>query len=156
MIRKAKISEAQAIHRLVNEYADQDLMLPISLSQVYEHIRDYFVVEENNRIVGCCGLKIVWEDLAEIRSLAVSKDASNKGYGKSLVKKALEEAAGLGIKEVFCLTTNPSFFEKLGFKIIDKSQLPQKIWADCISCSKFPYCDEVALIFKISNKPQKC
>lgn len=155
MIRKAKISEAQAIHHLINEYAAQDLMLPISLSQVYEHIRDYFVVEKNGKMLGCCSLKIVWEDLAEIRSLAVSKEALNKGYGKSLVQKALKESVSLGIKKVFCLTTNPQFFEKLGFKKINKSQLPQKIWADCIACSKFPQCDETVLIFKISNKLQK-
>jgi amino-acid N-acetyltransferase len=154
MIRKAKISEAQVIHHLINEYAAENLMLPISLSQVYEHIRDYFVAEENGKVIGCCGLKIAWEDLAEIRSLAVSKEALKKGYGKSLVQKALEEAVTLGVKKVFCLTTNPQFFEKLGFKIIDKSQLPQKIWADCIACSKFPHCDEVALILKVSNQTQ--
>ncbi|GAB5046320.1 N-acetyltransferase [Thermodesulfovibrio sp. TK110] len=147
-VRKALVSDIKSIHRLINEFAKKGEMLPRSLNELYENIRDFFIAEENNEIKGVCALHILWEDLAEIRSLAVKKDSQKKGIGSLLVKKCLNEAKKLKVKKVFVLTYIPEFFKKIGFKELDKSKLPQKIWGDCIRCPKFPECDEVALIYE--------
>jgi len=144
-VRKAKISDAQRIQYLINEYAKQGLMLPRPISSIYESIRDFWVYEENGEILGTCALTIFWNDLAEIRSLAVDPRHTGRGIGTALVKKALEEAKEFGICRVFTLTYQVKFFEKLGFKVIDKNTLPHKIWRDCINCVKFPNCDETAM-----------
>ena len=149
MVRRARLSDAKEIQSLVNRLAKEEALLPLSLSSIFEHIRDFLVVEEDGKIIGCCALHIIWEDIAEIRSLAVEKEEQHKGYGVSLINSALKEAQELGLKKVFCLTTKPEFFKKLGFKEISKKSLPHKIWKDCIECSKFPECDEVALIYHL-------
>ncbi|GAB6077411.1 N-acetyltransferase [Hydrogenobaculum acidophilum] len=144
-IRKAKIKDAPYIHELINDYAKEGVLLPRSLSSIYENIRDFFVAIDNEKVVGACALHIVWEDLAEIKSLAVIKDYIKKGIGKALVEKCLEEAAYYNIKTVFVLTYQVDFFKKMGFKLIQKETLPHKIWGECINCSKFPSCDEIAM-----------
>lgn len=150
-VRKATVSDVKIIHKLINEFAQKGEMLPRSLNELYENIRDFFIAEENNKIQGVCALHILWEDLAEIRSLAVKKEAQKKGIGSLLVKKCLKEAKKIGVKKVFVLTYIPDFFKKAGFKDLDKSKLPQKIWGDCIRCPKFPECDEVALIYEFKE-----
>ena len=154
MIRKANIDEAVVIRDLINGFAQKGFLLSLSLSDIYERLRDFFVYVEkwnNNpgRIIGICALHIIWENLAEIRSLAVQEDYQKKGIGSRLVKACLNEASDLGIKKVFCLTYNREFFSLLGFRDIDKSELPHKIWADCLKCSKFPECTETAMIIEI-------
>jgi amino-acid N-acetyltransferase len=150
MIRKAKISDVRSIHVLVMHFADQGLLLPRSLSEIYDHLRDYTVIEtSDNNIVGVVALNICWEDLAEVKSLAVRKDYQEQGIGRQLVEHCLSEAVVLGVHRVFTLTYQPKFFEKLGFKLVDKSSLPHKIWADCIKCPKFPDCDEIALLVEL-------
>jgi amino-acid N-acetyltransferase len=149
MIRKARMDEVPQIHRLLSNYAGQGLLLPRSLSEIYDHLRDYFVIEgtlKNSDIMAVCALGICWEDLAEIRSLAVAEDCQGKGYGSILVDRCLEEAVFLGVKKVFTLTYVTGFFLKLGFRQIEKSALPHKIWADCFKCPKFPDCDEIAMM----------
>jgi len=121
-------------------------MLPRPLSELYEGMRDFIVCEDNGKILGACALHIIWEDLAEVRSLAVDRGYQKMGIGKALVRRCLKEAKELGLKRVFALTYNPKFFKKLGFVDIDKSSLPQKIWGDCLRCHKFPECDENAVI----------
>lgn len=148
-IRKALISDIKPIHRLINDSAKKGQMLPRSLNELYENVRDFFIAEENDEICGICALHILWEDLAEIRSLIVKKEFQKKGIGKNLVKKCLNEASKFGVKQVFVLTYISDFFKKIGFREIDKSKLPQKIWGDCIKCPKFPECDEIALIYDI-------
>jgi amino-acid N-acetyltransferase len=145
-IRKAKISDVKQIHKFINEFAKKENMLPRSLNELYENIRDFFVFEEDGIIKGVCALHVLWEDLAEIRSLAVKKEQQRQGIGKTLINKCLQEAKGLGIKRVFTLTYIPDFFKKLDFIEVDKTKLPHKIWGDCIRCPKFPECDEYALI----------
>lgn len=149
MIRRAKVADVKAIHKLVNEYARRQEMLPRSLNELYENIRDFFVYEEGSEVGGACAIHILWEDLAEIKSLAVAKKLQNKGVGRALVMRCLKEAKSLGVKRVFALTYRPEFFHKLGFIDIDKSALPQKIWGDCLRCPKFPECDEYAVIIKL-------
>jgi len=145
MIRKAKITDGRAIHQLLIKYAGQGLMLSRSLPDIYETIRDIYVYEENGRVLGTVWLHICWEDLAEVRSLAVAEEVGGKGVGRQLVQACLDEARELGMKRVFCLTYKPDFFAKNGFAEIEKSQLPQKIWGDCVKCVKFPECDEIAM-----------
>jgi len=149
MLRKAKISDVKEIQRLINFYAQRDLMLPRSLNELYENLRDYFVDEENGKVLGTCALHISWEDLAEIKSLAVDESKQRHGIGSSLLNQALKEARDFNIKRVFVLTYEPEFFRKLGFKDIDKAQLPQKIWGECINCVKFPNCQEIAFITEL-------
>ena len=155
MIRKAIIQDVKTIHQLLSHYGEQGSLLSRPLVELYEHLRDFFVVEDSNPtnpIVGVCALGICWEDLAEIRSLAVAQDQQGKHYGSQLVETCLKEAQSLGIKRVFTLTYEPDFFSKLGFKEIEKSTLPHKIWADCIRCSKFPDCDEIAMMIDLSKR----
>lgn len=146
MIRKARVEDIKEIQKLINTFAKKDLMLPRSLSELYENLRDFWVVEENKKVAGCCALHISWEDLAEIKSLAVVKNKQKKGLGRELVLKCLDEARQLGVKRVFALTYQPDFFKKFGFKTVKQTELPHKIWVECIKCCKFPDCQEIALM----------
>ena len=145
MIRKAILQDARQIHRLLLTYAKDGLVLSRSLMEIFEAIRDFYVFVEEDRVVGAAALNICWEDLAEVRSLVVDASFAGRGIGKHLVEACLSEARFLGIGRVFALTYQQAFFEKLGFSVIEKSELPQKIWGDCIKCAKFPECDEIAL-----------
>jgi amino-acid N-acetyltransferase len=145
MIRKAILQDARQIHRLLLTYAKDGLVLSRSLMEIFESIRDFYVYVEQDRVIGAAALNICWEDLAEVRSLVVHEEFGGKGIGKQLVESCLSEARQLGIGRVFALTYQQQFFEKLGFRVIEKSELPQKIWGDCIKCAKFPECDEIAL-----------
>jgi len=148
-VDRAKVSDANSVHRLISHFADRGEVLPRALSEIYEGIRDYFVVRKEGRVIACAALQVTWVDLAEIRSLAVDEQAQSQEIGSKLVQACLEEAKQLGIPRVFCLVRKPAFFEKHGFQLIDKKELPQKVWADCYRCPKFPDCDEVALMRKL-------
>jgi amino-acid N-acetyltransferase len=148
-IRKARIADIKIIHRLVNEFAKKGEMIPRSLNDLYENIRDIVVYDEQGEIKGVCALHILWEDLAEIRSLSVTLPAQRTGIGRQLVNTSIREAKKLGIHKVFALTYHPEFFKKIGFSDIDKSKLPQKIWGECLRCPKFPECDESAVILSM-------
>ena len=145
-VTKAKINDAASMQKLINYFAAKDLMLARALSEIYENIRDYFVVRDGNQVIGCAALHVNWLDLAEIKSLAVDEKKQRQGIGSSLVQACLDEAKQLGMPTVFCLTYKPAFFEKHGFHLIDKMELPRKVWVECYRCPKFPNCDEVALI----------
>jgi amino-acid N-acetyltransferase len=146
MIRKAKLKDVKEIQRLIKQYSTRGEILPRSLSELYDHLRDFFVYIRNRQMVGICALHICWDDLAEIRSLAVREEDRKRGIGARLVKACLKESKTLGVKQVFALTYQPEFFEKVGFRKVDKAVLPHKIWTDCLKCVKFPDCDEVALV----------
>ncbi len=150
-IRKAGIGDIKAVHRLINEFARKGEMIPRSLNDLYENIRDVFVCEAGGEIKGVCSLHILWEDLAEIRSLSVKSDSQRTGIGGRLVKTCITEAKKLGIRKVFALTYHADFFRKMGFSEIDKTELPQKIWGECLRCPKFPECDETAVILKLDR-----
>jgi len=146
MIRKAKIKDIKPIQELINSFAKKDIMLARSLNELYENIRDFWVDEEKGKVIGCAAMHISWDDLAEIKSLAVASKYHSKGKGKELINACLKEAQELGAKKVFVLTYKPEYFKKLGFKRVKNSSLPHKIWAECINCSKFPNCQEIALL----------
>jgi amino-acid N-acetyltransferase len=151
-IEKAKISDALKIHELVNKFAERGEMLPRALSDIYQNLRDYFVLKDGENLLACAALHINWGDMAEIRSMAVSETSQLKGLGAMLVKAGIEEAKTLDMPTVFCLTYKPAFFEKQGFHIVDKSELPRKVWAECFHCPKFPDCDETALLLRLKTE----
>lgn len=148
-IRKARIDDAGEIHKLINQFAAQELMLARALSEIYELLRDFLVYEYNQRVIACCALHISWKELAEIRSLAVSPRYKKRGIARGLICAAIKEAKSLGCKSTFVLTYIPGFFSKFGFRRVSKARLPHKIWADCVKCAKFPDCKEVAMIKKL-------
>ena len=150
-VEKARISDVPQIQQLINYFAERDEMLPRPLSELYENIRDCFVIRDGERLIGCISLHIFWSDLAEIRSLAVAQDSQEQGIGAELVKACLDEAEQLGITTIFCLTYKPAFFEQFGFSQVDKMELPRKVWIECYRCPKFPNCDESALIFHLKS-----
>ena len=149
MIRKATLNDIPSIQETIKPYAVRGEMLPRTLNDLYEHIRDFSVYEKGNRVLGVAALAISWENIAEIRSLAILENSLSIGIGSALVKYCLEEARSLNVKKVFVLTYTSEFFKKIGFHPIDKEDLPQKIWKDCVNCSKFPACDEQALIIEL-------
>ena len=148
MIRKATIDDIKQIHLLLKYYGEKGELLARPLSRLYDHVRDFLVYEspEKTGIMGCCALQFCWEDLAEIRSIAVHHDHLRKKIGTRLLEAAFEEAREYKIKKLFTLTYKPYFFKQFGFIEIDKSELPIKIWSDCIHCIKFPDCDEIAML----------
>lgn len=142
------MEDVKDIHTLINGFAGDGLLLNRSISSLYDKLRDFHVyTDDDNTLLGICALQITWDNLAEVRSLAVKAEAQGRGIGSELVKSCLAEAEKFGIERVFTLTYQPGFFRKLGFQTIDKKELPHKIWSDCIHCHKFPDCDEDALMY---------
>jgi amino-acid N-acetyltransferase len=145
-IRKAKISDVPAIGSLINQYAEQDKMLFRSMAEIYENLQSFIIAERDGSILGCCALQIIWSDLAEIKSLAVDQTHIASGIGRGLITETVKQARQLGISELFALTLTPGFFEKMGFKVVEKQLLPMKVWSDCARCPKQQNCDETAVI----------
>lgn len=149
-IRTAKISDVKSIHSLISVYAERDRMLFRSLAEIYDHLQAFIVAaDDNDEVIGCCMLSIVWSDLAEIKSLAVSVDQKGMGIGRALVEYAIKTGKDVGVNKVFALTLEPNFFEKVGFHRIDRRELPMKVWSDCAKCPKQDNCDEIAVVFDV-------
>jgi len=147
--RKAIMADIETMAALINSYAGEGLMLSRTIPSLYQRIRDYTIIEKNGLIIGVGGLHILWKDMSEICSLAIHPQYIKNGFGLALVEKLLEESKEIGVEKVFTLTYQPAFFEKCGFARIDKENLPQKVWTECVNCPKFPNCDEIALIRKV-------
>lgn len=150
-IRTAKIADVEQIQNLINSFAQEGLMLARSRHMLCENIREFRVYEEDGRIQGVGSLHILWDDLAEIRALAIDKKFQRKGLGRMIVKSLLLEAEELGVPKVFTLTYQPEFFAHLSFQSVNKDELPQKVWQDCLYCIKFPNCDENALLINLNH-----
>lgn len=150
MIRKATMADVKTMYELLHHFADKGLLLGRSYSSLYDQLRDFqvAVADDGHTLLGVCALHISWENLAEIRSLAVAEEAQGQGVGRLLVERCLEEAHSFGISKVFSLTYQPKFFERLAFKPIDKGELPHKVWSDCVNCPKFPDCNEEAMVWQ--------
>ena len=145
--RKATFDDIEQIFAIVNDYASDGVMLARSRNTLYETLRDMVVAEdEQGTIVGVGGLHILWDRLAEIRTMAVSPRLTRRGIGAEIVKRLLEAGRKIGVTKFFTLTYKPGFFQTLGFHTVTKETLPPKVWKDCIDCPKFPNCDEIALI----------
>ncbi|NTW17177.1 MAG: N-acetyltransferase [Syntrophaceae bacterium] len=152
MLRKARISDVRTIHRMINASSGKGEILPRSLMDIYGSLRDFFVFfdESHHAVVGICAMNIIWENLAEIRSLCVEEEYRKRGIGKKLVEACISEAITLQLFRIFTLTSRPDFFTQLGFQEVAMSTLSEKIWSDCFRCSKYPdYCDEVAMIIEL-------
>jgi amino-acid N-acetyltransferase len=146
-LARASIADAQAIHDLVNTFARRGEMLPRTMTEVYENLRDYYVARDAaGQVVACGGLHILWEDLAEIKALAVREDLQGQRLGQRIVEACMDEARQIGLSTVFALTYRPGFFEKLGFTQADVMTLPRKVWGECYRCPKFPGCNEIAMV----------
>ena len=145
-IRKAIVKDVPSISEIINYNAPKGIMLPRPISQIYDNVRDYHVIEYNGKIIGCGALHVTWADLAEIRAVALKDEFIGKGYGRRIVEKLIEEARSLEIEKVFVLTYQEKFFKKLGFAEIDKSELPHKSWSECVNCIHFPNCNEIAMM----------
>jgi len=145
-IRNARIPDAKAICSLINYYAEHDKMLFRSMAEIYENLQTFLVAERDGRLIGCCALEVIWSDLAEVKSLAVAAEERGKGVGLALVTAALDQARQLGVPRVFALTLEPKFFERAGFTVVKKEELPMKVWSDCARCPKQDECDEIAMI----------
>lgn len=150
-IRKGRIGDIKQIQSLINSYARQGMMIARSLNELYENIRDFWVCEFKGNVIGCSAVHISWEDLVEIKSVAVDKSFQGRGIGSKLLKSCLLEAGQLGAKKVFTLTYIPEFFRRFGFRKVEHASLPHKVWAECINCPKFPDCQEIALIKNIAK-----
>jgi len=155
MIRKPLVNEVPEIKNLIEPFVRQGIILPRSLHSIYTSIRDYWIVTEkdgtSDHLMGCCALQVSWNDLGEIRTLAVQKETQGTGLGVKLVETCLKEARTIGLKKIFVLTFVPQFFKKLCFYEVEKTSLPSKIWADCIHCPYFPDCQEVAMMFDLED-----
>jgi amino-acid N-acetyltransferase len=152
VLRKARISDVKNIHRMINASSGKGEILPRSLMDIYGSLRDFFVFFDESRyaVVGICAMNIIWENLAEIRSLCVEEEYRKRGIGKKLVEACISEAITLQLFRIFTLTSRPDFFAQLGFQEVAMSTLSEKIWSDCFRCSKYPdYCDEVAMIIEL-------
>jgi len=145
-VRAAAIHDVPEIHHLLERYAAQGNLLPRTMSELYRHLRDFFVVEMNGRVAACGALEIFTEDLGEVRSLVVDDAYQGKGYGRVLVERILDEARLIGLRRIMALTYVPEFFHKLGFETVSKDTLPEKVWGICVKCYKFNSCDEIAVL----------
>ena len=150
-VEKAKISDVPQMHKLINHFAGRGEMLARPLSELYENIRDFFVVRKGRSVIGCAALHVMWSDLAEVKSVAVAEEQQRLGIGDRLVDVCLNEARELGIGTVFCFTNKPGFFQQAGFGEVDKMTLPHKVWTECLRCPKFPNCDETAMTLTLKE-----
>ena len=148
-VQRAAVADVRAIHALVNGFAQRGEMLPRTLAEIYEGLRDFSVLCDGDAVIACGALHVMWEDLAEIRSLAVHEDRQGQGLGALLVRAHLREAKQLGLTTVFALTYRPAFFERLGFQQADVMTLPRKVWNECYRCPKFPTCNEIAVVIDL-------
>jgi amino-acid N-acetyltransferase len=149
-LRAARVCDAQAICDLVNYYAERGLMLHRSLEDIYDALREFIVASDaDGKFIGCVAVDVFWSDLAEIKSLAVAPEARGSGVGRQLVAAAIEDARKLGVEKLFALTYEKDFFARMGFEVVDRRTLPEKVWRECVACPKADDCDEIAMILEL-------
>ncbi len=146
-IRPAKVQDVKQMQNLINDFAAKKEMLPRSLNDLYENIFEYFVAEnDTGEVIGCGAIHVAWDDLAEVKGLAVDSGYHGKGIGAEIVSACEKKALEVGVTKVFALTFKPGFFEKLGYKQVGRDTLPHKVWGECVKCPMFPDCGEVAVM----------
>ena len=143
--RQAVLPDVEHIHAIIQPYADTGTLLPRTLAELSENVRDFVVAEENGRILGCGALHLYGMHLAEIRSIAVSPESKSRGVGRALVEALMDEARRQSVTCVCLFTRTPGFFGHLGFEIARRKDLPDKIYKDCVCCPKLSDCDEIAM-----------
>ena len=145
-VRKASMQDIPALLELINGYAAKGIMLPRTEMEVSEDIRDFSVIVDGGRMLGCGALHFYTPYIGEIRSLAVAEESKTHGAGRRLVGALVEEAAGYSLDAVFAFTYVVEFFRKMGFQEVERGELPLKAWKDCLRCPKFQCCDEIAVL----------
>jgi len=151
-VERAAVRDAEQIAAVINYWAAQGQMLPRTLGETYENLRDFFVVRNTvGEVIACTALHITWADLAEVKSLSVREDQQSGGFGSALVRACIEEGRALGLSQLFALTYRPGFFERLGFVQADVMNLPRKVWNECYRCPKFPGCEEIAMTLDLTS-----
>lgn len=148
-VRRARVGDVPRLYELINYYAVRGDMLPKTMDQLYNRVRNFNVADADGEVVGCAALHITWADLAEVVSLAVHPDFQGHGLGRRLVEPLFDEARTLGISTLFTLTLQVGFFSRLGFREVPKLRLPHKIWQDCATCFKQDRCDEIAMVREV-------
>jgi amino-acid N-acetyltransferase len=148
-VRKANMSDTENIFQLILHYAKEGKLLARSYNSIYENLQSFYVAVEDNEVIGISSLHILDRDLAEVRSLAVDPKHSRKGVGKALVTEIMNDTKVLEIAKLIALTYQIEFFSKMGFQLVNKNDLPQKMWKDCLNCSKLHSCDETAMLINI-------
>ena len=149
LVRKARLTDVPDMFRTINHYAERQRMLPKTQLQLYENLRDYSVATDPSdpgRLLGCGALHIYWENLAEIRALAVAPEKIHQGIGTRLVELLVNEAQEMQIAQLFLFTYAPEFFSRFGFIQVEHRTLPLKIYNECLHCPKFNKCDELAMV----------
>jgi amino-acid N-acetyltransferase len=143
--RKAVLPDAENLHTLIADFTGDGTLLPRSLAEICENIRDFTVVVEGDTLLGCGALHLYGTHLAEIRSIAVWPRHKGNGGGRLLVDALLEEAELHHVQCVCLFTRIPEFFGHMGFIEAKREELPDKIYKDCANCPKLQECDEVAM-----------
>jgi amino-acid N-acetyltransferase len=151
VVRKARLSDVPALFKLIHQYAEEEVMLPRALPELYENIWEFTVAENDSRLVACGALRLYNEEVAEIRSLCVDPQQKTSGLGRAVTNQLMHEARDLGLRRVFALTVVPDFFSRMGFYPVERGALPQKVWRDCLQCEKYFRCDEVAVVFDLAH-----
>lgn len=153
IFRKATLADAPAITNLINHFAADGMMLPKSLAQIFGALREFVVaVDEDGIVIGCGALRLMWHDLAEVRSLAIHESAQQRGIGRMIVEELIKEGQEMGLARIFALTYQERFFQRLGFARCEKGIFPQKVWADCRACPKRHCCDEIAMLLVLDEE----
>lgn len=150
-LRKARMSDIGGILSLINGYARQGIMLPRNEFELSEGIRDFTLLCDGDRIVGCAALHFYGPTMAEVRSLAVHPDSKGSGAGRLLMEALEREAREYDLDALFAFTYVPGFFTKLGYREVDRAELPLKAWKDCLRCPKFQACDEIAVLMLLKE-----
>ena len=153
LIRKARMEDVKAVHALLNGFADKRELLPRSIAEVYENLQQFYVAVHHGRIIGTCALYVTWENLAEVKALAVEEQFQGQGIGRRLLEAVTRVAKDLHIRRLFTLTIRTGFFERFGFKHVSKDHLPHKVWTECVKCIYFPErCVEYAMVKDLPGK----
>jgi amino-acid N-acetyltransferase len=145
-IRPARVEDVSHLHALIKSHADRQRMVLRHFDELYANLREFIVCECDNRVVGCAATHLFWSDLAELKCLAVHDDYQRRGIGAALCDACLQDLARLGVRRVFALTNATGFFERIGYRRVEKDTLPRFIWGECVRCPSFPVCNEDALI----------
>ena len=150
-VRKPRVTEVPALKALIDHEVATGALLPRTLPELYENIRDYHAYVDERGVGGCVALHVDLPNLAEVRSLVVREDLRGRHVGSRLLEACLDEARQLGLPRVYALTRACSFFERHGFRRVDKAILPHKVFRDCLRCHLYPRCDEVAMICDLES-----
>lgn len=151
LLRKARLSDVPALFKLIHQYAEEEVMLPRALPELYENIWEFTVAETDGRLAACGALRLYNEEVAEVRSLCVDPQQKTSGLGRAVTHQLMHEARDLGLRRIFALTVVPDFFSRMGFYPVERGALPQKVWRDCLQCEKYFRCDEVAVVFDLAR-----